>query len=344
MVAVTNGIGEATGRPATPAEDRRNPQVDWYRSPVTAGDLRRLMQRSDLRGWLQTGGYLSVVLGTAFAAIYSFARGPWWLTLLALCGHGTVSAFLINGVHELNHATVFATRRLNRFFVHVLAFTGWINHEVYHASHIRHHRYTLHPPADLEVVLPFTLTKRDFVRTGFINFSGFRATLTDTLRYARGRFGGEWELTLFPAAEPQLALPSIRWARILLFGHGSILVVSLLVGWWIIPVVVSLPRFYGGWLFFLCNNTQHIALEDNVPDFRKCCRSFTLNPLVGFLYWHMNFHTEHHMYAAVPCYNLSALHRLVRDDLPPTPHGIVAVWKEVGRAQRSVCTPQPVIT
>ena len=27
-----------------------------------------------------------------------------------------------------------------------------------------------------------------------------------------------------------------------------------------------------------------------------------------FWYWHMNFHIEHHMYAAVPCYNLEKLH------------------------------------
>lgn len=43
---------------------------------------------------------------------------------------------------------------------------------------------------------------------------------------------------------------------------------------------------------------QHAGLSDNVPDFRLCCRTMILNPFFRFLYWHMNYHTEHHMYAA----------------------------------------------
>ena len=87
-------------------------------------------------------------------------------------------------------------------------------------------------------------------------------------------------------------------------------------------------------LFLLCNNTQHIALPAHNTDFRLCCRTFTLNPFVQFLYWHMNFHTEHHMYAAVPCYRLGKLHRLIRHDLPPTPHGILAVWRDIAAIVR----------
>jgi fatty acid desaturase len=108
-----------------------------------------------------------------------------------------------------------------------------------------------------------------------------------------------------------------------------ILVVSLLSGWWIVPVVLSLNSFHSNWLFFLCNNTQHIGLRDHVDDFRQNCRTFTCNPVIQFLYWHMNFHIEHHMYAAVPCYHLGKLHRMIRHDLPPCPHGLVATWSEI---------------
>ena len=44
----------------------------------------------------------------------------------------------------------------------------------------------------------------------------------------------------------------------------------------------------------------------------------------------MNFHIEHHMYAAVPCYNLGKLHRLIRHDLPECPRGLVASWSQIG--------------
>ena len=42
----------------------------------------------------------------------------------------------------------------------------------------------------------------------------------------------------------------------------------------------------------------------------------------------MNYHTEHHMYAGVPCYNLGKLHELIQSDLPPSP-GLWAAWREI---------------
>jgi len=149
-------------------------------------------------------------------------------------------------------------------------------------------------------------------------------------RVARGQFHSpdsnrqwdQWMDTLYPASEPEKRRAPIRWARFLLAGHGLILAVSVCFHWWMLPVVTTLAPFYGGWLFFLCNNTQHIGLQDDVADFRLCCRTFTMNPFVEFLYWHMNYHTEHHMYAAVPCYNLARLHALIKHDLPPCPHGL----------------------
>ena len=71
---------------------------------------------------------------------------------------------------------------------------------------------------------------------------------------------------------------------------------------------------------------MHAGLRDNVPDFRLCVRSNTLDPISEFLYWSMNWHTEHHMYAGVPCYNLARLYRVIRDDVPEAAHpaGIMA--------------------
>ena len=115
----------------------------------------------------------------------------------------------------------------------------------------------------------------------------------------------------------------------MLVGHGLIIAFSIYFHLWLLPILTTFNSFYGGWMQGLCNNTQHIGLQDKVPDFRLCCRTFTLNPFVRFLYWHMNYHIEHHMFAAVPCYRLGRLHRLIKADLPPCPHGIVATWKEI---------------
>ena len=42
----------------------------------------------------------------------------------------------------------------------------------------------------------------------------------------------------------------------------------------------------------------------------------------------MNWHTEHHMFAGVPCYHLPALHRAVKDDMP-APRSLRQAWKEM---------------
>jgi fatty acid desaturase len=248
--------------------------------------------------------------------------------------HGMVTAFMINGVHELGHNTVFRSNWLNGLFVRVLAFLGWINFQMFGQSHGRHHAYTLHPPDDLEVVLPIKLAVRHFLEQGFINPCGLYASLASTIRIARGRFRGQWELTLYPESDPARRRAPVNWARTLLLGHLLIVSISLALGWWIVPIVITLAPFYGGWLFFLCNNTQHIGLADNVPDFRLCCRTITLSPLIRLLYWQMNYHTEHHMYPTVPCYHLARLHRAIVSDLPPCPRGLLQTWREIAAILR----------
>jgi fatty acid desaturase len=308
--------------------------IRWYRTPLDRETLAGLNRRSDAKGLAQALGHLTLLTVTGSASIVSATTGPLWATVLLLFLHGTVGSFMINAVHELVHRSVFRTPWLNDMFLRIYAFFGWINFEHFHASHMRHHQYTLHPPDDLEVVLPIRLMARQFFLTGFINLGGGLEVLRGTVRLARGKFQGEWERRLFPPERPQTGRPVIRRARRHLAGHAGVAAVSFALGWWMVPALTSLLPFYGGWLFFLCNNTQHVGLQDNVPDFRLCCRTFTVNPVVRFLYWHMNYHTEHHMYAAVPCYSLGALHRAILHDLPPCPRGLFQTWKEIAAILR----------
>lgn len=302
--------------------------VDWYRCPVPRDTLQALNRRSDFLAYLQTLGFLAVLILTGAFAWYIYARYGILYAIPAIFLHGTCFAFQINAVHELGHKTVFRGRRTNSFFEHIFAFLGWINHRMFWNSHLRHHRYTLHPPDDLEVTLPIKLTRKEFLKHAIINPWGFWWTLKYTNRIARGHFSGEWELKLYPPTETQKRREAINWARSILLGHSAILIVSVLMGWWLLPVLTTFAAFYGGWLQFLCNNTQHVGLQENVPDFRLCCRTMYLNPFARFLYWHMNYHTEHHMYPGVPCYKLGALHRAIRPDMPRT-HGLLGAWREI---------------
>ena len=318
-------------------------RIAWYRTPLDKETMRALNAKSDWKGYRQTLGHLGLMALTAAATLWAASQSVWWLTALALFCHGTVSAFMINAVHELDHKSVFKTQKLNDFFANVFGFLGWIHPEHFYNSHMRHHQFTLHPPDDLEVVLPLKVLTRHFWQFGFVHIKPWEVIayhIKNARRLARGQFEGEWELKLYPADEPEKAAPIQRWAKTLLWGHALILAISVAGGvllspvWLLVPVLTSMTPLYGGWLQFLCNNTQHIGLQDNVSDFRLSCRTFTVNRFVQFLYWQMNFHIEHHMYAAVPCYNLKQLHEAIKHELPPSSHGLVAVWKEIAAIQK----------
>jgi fatty acid desaturase len=309
--------------------------IDWYRIPISPKLFKELHQRSDWRAFMQTGGFLAVVAATATLAFWSWGHWPWWATVLCLFLHGTVTVFNINAMHELGHGTVFRTKWLNAFFVRVVSFLVWLHPEMFTGSHQRHHRYTLHPPDDQEIVLPVTIGLKNFFIEGLVNPRGWWWTLKYTVRIARNKIGsdGGWEAVCFPADQPQLRRVPVLWARAMLAGHLLIAAVSIYHGLWIIPVIVSFAPFSGWWLFLLLNNTQHIGRVDYVPDFRLCCRTVVPNPIVRFLFWHMNYHTEHHMYAAVPCYNLGRLHRAVKHEMPAC-HGIIGAWLEIAAVMK----------
>jgi fatty acid desaturase len=308
---------------------QQNPRIAWYRSPVDREVLATLNQRSNWKGSLQTLGHLGLLACTGAAAWYATAHLPIVVLLLILYVHDAVWAFLLNAFHELCHKTVFKTKALNTAALYLVSFLSWYNPVLFWASHQEHHKFTLHPPADLEMVVPIRLTLGAFLRNAVVNPWGFYGRLKVNIRHSFGRLEGEWENALFPESAVELRRSLFRWARIQLIGQALIVAVALYFGLWWVPIIITLAPFYGGGLQWLCNNTQHTGHQDKVPDFRLCCRTILLNPFLRYLYWQMNYHTEHHMYAAVPCYNLGKLHGQIQSDLPRCPSGLAASWREI---------------
>lgn len=277
---------------------------------------------------MQTGGYLGLLVLTGSLFVYLCFHYP-WLAFPALLLHGACCAFLINGFHELVHDSVFKTKWLNEFFLRIFSFLGWYNHIGFWASHSEHHRFTLHPPDDLEVVLPQQVNLKSILKWGIVDYRGLKGVIPGTLRTAQGHLGGEWDQYLFTKKKPEMRPALHRWARTVLIGHFLIAFSCLATGYWPVIIAISFGRFFGAGFQFLCNATQHIGLVDEYPDFRVCCRTFYLGPVVQFLYWHMNYHTEHHMFAGVPCYNLALLHRYIKAEMPACPNGLVETWRQI---------------
>jgi len=316
------------------SERARGQPIDWYWIPIERQALAALCRRSNLRGALQTLGFLGILACTGSLAYYAGMHWPWYATAALLLLHGTCWAFLSNAFHEFSHGTVFATPFLNRFFLALVSFLSWNNPVLFWSSHTEHHKFTLHPADDLEIDLEARISVGQFLRFAIINPQGLLRTLGNTVRYGFGRVRGAWEERLFPPSSCALRRSLARWAWAILVAHLVLVAGSLYLHLWMLPVVITLAPFYGRGIQWLCNESQHMGLPGNVPDFRLCSRTIYLNPLLTFMYWHMNYHTDHHLYAAVPCYRLASLHRLIRADLPYCHRGLRAVWREIGATLR----------
>ena len=318
--------------------------VDWYRCPIERTTLLGLLERSDARGWQLALGHLGLFVGTGLIAYYCYTQALWVGLGLALFAHGTIASFFpVSPVHELGHGTVFKTPWLNAVFLRVFSLLGWWNYHEYAMSHTYHHRYTLHPRGDREVVLPrypslqlpYLIQLFTFNLFGGTESTAFVPRVTDVLRTAFGGYRkdkGEWFPALYEE-HPQERRQAVRWARCLLLFHLSVLGLSIALELWVLPLLISLPVFTANALRYFVGMPMHCGLRDDVPDFRLCVRSITLDPLSEFLYWHMNWHTEHHMFAAVPCYRLPRLHQTVAPDMP-TPRTLIGAWREMRETWR----------
>lgn len=326
---------------------RESLRVKWYRSPIDHKRLRQLSIRTNWQGWKQSGGHFLLYLSLSVLTVYFWSQQFWLSFVLSLWCVGFVSTFFKGtSVHELGHGTVFKTKRLNTLFLHLFSLISWWDPYDYAASHTYHHRFTTHRQADRENVLPLTPTLHPWLLFQLItvnaftkparNFSkgGFLWTIYLTMRTASGKASGhtdipsqEWLNTLHKD-QPKSFNRSIRWSKVLLAFHAMVLLVSLISGWWVLPLVITLPAYIANIGSYLLGTTQHCGLMENHNDFRKNTRSITIHPLLAFLYWHMNWHTEHHMYAGVPCYNLKELAKELKPDMPE-PRSLAHAWKEM---------------
>ena len=93
-------------------------------------------------------------------------------------------------------------------------------------------------------------------------------------------------------------------------------------------LLIFFPRYWGN-IINIFNMTQHLGLPEDIKDHRYTTRSVRFNPIFSFLYWHMEYHVEHHMFPSVPSYNLPKLSNLIKDQLPKANTSLYDAYKEI---------------
>lgn len=301
---------------------------DWYRTPVDKTILKELTKRNNWRGLIQCGSFLLLYLLTLSGGIYLF-RQQLWIPLVIVC---YVHSILVNfmgwgaAVHELSHGTVFKTKWLNELFLYLFSLLSWNNPEYFRVSHTNHHLYTLQKELDKEVIqIPVKnkLNWRNLLQWFTFDFFQLKHFLSRAILHAMGNADADYFMwrPLLPPKDPRRKL-IVRWARILILFHIIIVIITILSRVWILLYFVTFSFFFASFYTKLCGALQHTGLQDNLLDWRLTTHTFEADAITRFLYWNMNYHIEHHMYASVPFYNLPKLHKLVKYDIPKSPKSL----------------------
>ena len=234
--------------------------------------------------------------------------------------------------HECGHRTAFKNRKLNEIFYHIGSFMYNFEPIRWRWSHFHHHTYTLHTtpydheiqvtkPTDLLLVLLLHIPGGNI----FVLFKGNFSFHMETIKHALGI-----TTSVMKDCIPENERSKCRlFARVHIALWILIILISFYLNSWLPIMLLLLPFMYGTTLRNMFDFVQHAGLANDVYDHRLCVRTVKLNPIFSFLYWHMEYHLEHHMFPMVPSYNLKKLHEEIKDQMPEPKKSLLDAYKEI---------------
>ncbi|SDG77709.1 NADH:ubiquinone reductase (Na(+)-transporting) subunit F [Winogradskyella thalassocola] len=311
-----------TGKNATRAIELGLAEADWYQTPVPRKTMRKLLVRKDGPAIVDTMILVAILISSAAATILLW--GTWWVLIPYLIYAVFYSTSSDSRWHECSHGTAFKTDWMNNVVYEVASFMVMRESVVWRWSHTRHHSDTIIVGRDPEIQIPRPPNIKNLILSIF-NWGGYKTFFPSLIRHAFGKITAS-EKTYIPETEFGRIF---KIARIYLAIYTTVICLSIILGSWIPIFLFVLPQIFGTWLMIVHNTTQHAGLAENVLDHRLNCRTVYMNPISRFIYWNMNYHTEHHMFPLVPYHALPKLHELIKDDCPPVYTSIYDAWSEI---------------
>ena len=312
--------------------------IQWYRTPVDKETLQELTRKSDLRGLLHSLSFLLIYLGTVSACLYFFLQQQWVLMVLMCYVHSIFHGFIGMGasVHELSHGTAFKTRWLNNFFFRLFAFLTWNSYFHFKESHRKHHMFTTFDQLDLEVTKEATeFNTLDIVSWFTFDYKLFKRMIWTNIQHALGNTDVDFFFWCPLLRKDDIKTKKlVGWARFMIIGHLVLAGIFIYFQLWVLIYCVTFGYFFATFLVNGCIIQQHSGLTRNVPDWRVIAYTADFGPVMSYLYWNMNYHVDHHMYAGVPFYNLPRLHKVLKPDLPRPIKGYLAGVRHVLNVKR----------
>jgi len=330
-----------------PFTDWKPAQIKWIKVDISKEDMKKFVTPSNLKGLIQTFSFLLIIALTASLSYYAFATQQWILMAVGLYLHGMVYGHFGAGIHELGHNTVFSSKALNKAVTFLFGLLYWpYNPYFYRISHVNyHHRYTLYQNSDGEDIPNYVELSKKTLLNLFFRVLQIKSLIQCLARWftlkpvskgwrMKGYQLDQWEKFILDKAKDKEKNDVIRFGVISLIIHLLFVTLCIVSGYWFLIILITLAPFYGpGFHTYMCGVHQHACCEANHPDFRVSCGDAKIDPISSILFWHMEFHIEHHMFAGIPCYNLKKFSQFVSDQMPEKENAIPRIFK---LAKRSV--------
>ncbi len=262
---------------------------------LSPNEKRSLTEKTDTSALLRLS---TLVLLFAVFSIGILSQSSIWPLLLLPQGLLIVSLFHLQ--HECIHDTPFRSRRLNPMVGSICGFILLLPAEWFRYFHREHHRYTQIEGKDPELETSKPSTKRQWL----IHVSGIPVFLSLLKVISKCSTGSVNDSFIPDSARSSV----IKQARMMCFGYVLLFITSLVfqstaLFWvWIVPLVIGQPflRLYLLAEHTLCENTDDMFLNT---------RTVLCSSIVRWFTWNMPYHTEHHIFPAVPFHQLPSLHR-----------------------------------
>lgn len=275
--------------------------------------VRRLTRLSDGRAALAV---LTNVLGAVAGIVPALVELNAWTVLWAFIAVPAAAHGFAILSHEAVHYRLFSARWLNEAVGRCCGLLIGVSMCTYRVVHRLHHNhlYQRDLDPDLALMAGYPRGKYYLLKKLAIDLTGITAYKNYSYFMGRPAKNAETDQRVKPLDDtsPRLRRQAKQDRVLVLVFHAAMLSGAVYSGWW--------PEYLLLWFLPLITIFQVIlriraVLEHGaVTDFSSPLTAARTNIVPSGLGWlifphHVNYHIEHHLYPAVPHYNLAACHR-----------------------------------